>query len=580
MMSDAVAADLRVWAVPDCVKINPQTGQPYNHALKGKDYGKANPVFQDGRIRLYAARNETTAFQVVLQAREKAADRVDLRITDLAGSKGILPAAACVRLYREWFIQVQQPAEFSYGPGWYPEPLVPRDAPRYHLPMTVSPQRCEVVWVDLAVPADAAAGKYTAVLQVFSRDQVLAEIPLELQVWSFALPAEPSLVFDTPIYPGHVAHWVAPPGTDTRTVSKWPAAMKSLIRSMIELSHANRMNTYVYDCFPDTTGQGADIKLIWDAWDDLFGPYLDGSGFADGVPLSHFSLFVRARWPTPKDKIGTAEYEAAWISALKQIVQHFKEKGWTRTKLHLYVHEVDEVQLDKLDEIKYFSKLTRAAGVAYRQDIVHPREPRKYWEVVAPLCDVINVCARDVDPQIFTPEFIQKFEDVWIYQSHTPGAIGNFNIDAPAIDWRIWPWVAFRYGLTGCHDWACNYWTVSMWTDPLNWPRDPRARNGCGLHYWPGDFVGLDGRVIDAIRNKNIRRGQQDIEYLFLLKQVGKADLAEQLARRIVRHAGFEGLARGKKVGRFLAGDWQYDPQVFLETRLEIARFLAGGRQP
>jgi len=578
-MAEANAADLLVWAVPDSVKINPLTGRPYNHAISTEDYSLRNPVWQKPRIRLYAARNETVAFQLVIKAAGGQVNRVDVKVSDLTAGSVVIPADRCVRIFREWFIQVQLPAESSYGPGWYPEPLVPADAPRYHIPMDVQPERCEVVWVDIAVPADATAGLYRGEVRVTSKQGVEAVLPLELTVWPFALPAKPSQVFDIPIYPSVIAHWVMPPGSDYSSVSKWPERMKSIIRSIIELSHSNRINTYVYDCFPDKVGEGENIKLIWDAWDDLFGPYLDGSGFPDGVPLSHFSLFVRARWPTPREKMGTPEYEAAWISALKQIKQHFQQKGWTRTKLHLYVHEVDEVQLDRLEEIRYFSRLTRAAGIAYRQDIVHPRDPEKYWQVVGPLCDVINVCSRDIDPKFFTPEFISKFEDVWCYQSHTPGAIGNFNIDAPAIDWRIWPWVAFRYGLTGCHDWSCDKWTIDIWTNPLNWPRDPRARNGCGLHYWPGDFVGLPDRVIDTIRNKNIRRGQQDIEYLYLLKKAGHADLAQQIARKIVRHAGTEGLTHARRIGRFVAGDWEYDPQVFLQTRLQIARILSEGQK-
>ncbi|MFQ6048802.1 MAG: hypothetical protein ACE5K7_05510, partial [Phycisphaerae bacterium] len=229
-MSDAAMATEAttgpaVWVVPDGVKINPATAQPYNHAVRHQDYRRSNPVWQDGQVRLYAARGETVAFQIVIRAADRPIRQVDISTEPLRAADGKQIGNDRYAAFREWFITVKTPATSSYGPGDYPEPLIPARAPRHGLPLTVPPHRCEVLWIDLAVPRDAAAATYRGLVRLTASGKCLAKLPVELTVWDIVLPLAPSQVFDTPIYMGQIARQADPARRGAGPVSTWSPRM-------------------------------------------------------------------------------------------------------------------------------------------------------------------------------------------------------------------------------------------------------------------------------------------------------------------------------------------------------------------
>src|SRR5262249_12987312 len=88
-------------------------------------------------------------------------------------------------------------------------------------------------------------------------------------------------------------------------------------------------------------------KLDWAAWDRRFGPYLDGTAFADlprkGVPLECFYLPLFENWPSPMegnyngdywaDRAFPESYRRAFVETSRQIAEHVAERGWSDTFL-------------------------------------------------------------------------------------------------------------------------------------------------------------------------------------------------------------------------------------------------------
>src|SRR5439155_7408872 len=70
--------------------------------------------------------------------------------------------------------------------------------------------------------------------------------------------------------------------------------------AVLGYSHGGNVST---NYAPPLEGEGANMRVSdWSSWDAQFGPYLDGSAFADlprkGVPISHFYLPFHEAWPS------------------------------------------------------------------------------------------------------------------------------------------------------------------------------------------------------------------------------------------------------------------------------------------
>jgi hypothetical protein len=109
-----------------------------------------------------------------------------------------------------------------------------------------------------------------------------------------------------------------------------------------------------------------------------------------------------------------------------------------------------------------------------------------------------------------------------------------------------------------------------IWINPLN---QSWQTNSQGVLVYPGWQVGLRG-VVATIRLKQVRRGMQDYEYLWLLAQKGDKAKADEICRRIVPAA--LGEATGNKFGQgaYGPGLWQRDPRAWAGARAEMAELI------
>ena len=118
-------AGLNVWAVNDSVRVDPISNRAFEDNQKlfpdgiRPGYKQSNLIW-DGtarRIRLKAARNETVAFQIVIERTGDKLSNVRLTPPQLKGPNGSRIAPENVDLYREWYVHVTTPAKDSYTLG-------------------------------------------------------------------------------------------------------------------------------------------------------------------------------------------------------------------------------------------------------------------------------------------------------------------------------------------------------------------------------------------------------------------------------------------------------------------------------
>jgi hypothetical protein len=287
-------------------------------------------------------------------------------------------------------------------------------------------------------------------------------------------------------------------------------------------------------CAPGWDGK----KLDWAAWDRRFGPYFDGSAFADlprrGVPLECFYLPMHENWPAPMagnyngdywaDRAFPAAYRRTFVEVARQMAEHFHERKWHETLFQGFLNnKVDYKRngwsrdsspwlLDEPSSFQDFWALrwfgtafhegwNRANGRArmvFRCDISRPQWQRDALDGLLDY-NVVGGAVRQYRRMVMDRK---EANGELVVEYGSSNAIEEANTQ-PA-GWAVDSWAL---GTDGVLPWQ-TVGTSGSWqkADPLSLFYPPRARKDIG--------------PVPSIRLKAYRRGQQDVEYLTLWGQV------------------------------------------------------------
>ena len=589
---------LDVWAAGDSVRIDPIRAQPfeYNPALFPDGVAaafKTSSLVWDGaarRVSLKAARNETVAFQIVIERTAKQLSNVRVALGELTGPGGAKIPGANIDLFREWHVHVKKPSKQSYtlGTGWYPDGLLPclrwsgnLYPQTYVMPFdlpdplnNIGPeQKAQAMWVDLYVPnarAQAPPGRYTAPVTV-SSDEGSVSLTLDLDVWDFALPEE--------------SHLKPNIHTDTEI----NALPDDLELKYYQLMRRHRLAMYPLGYAPGLKVTGTRVDIDWTAYDAHLAKYLDGSAFTRkygysgpgyGVPIEFLmlpfdafpmNLYKQARgiqlngkefkyyapWPVALPREGpTPAYREIWKNAFRAYGQHFdSHPAWNRTRLIVYFLSLDEAY-DKVarERMFYYGDLLKEANtprLEYRVDGGYPRDTMQR------LAKVLNIAILTTDS--FKPDTIaglkQAKVDPWFYT-------GAALTDGDGLNCRGMSWLAWKLGAGSWTLWELDFNSLRAWQDAETYP----GHNGHGMLVYRGETMGLREPAA-SIRLKGLRRGSQDYEYFWLLAQTpgGKAQV-DKAVNSIVGGDGKGSLGA--------PGTWKHDSDAWDRVRVEIGGAL------
>ncbi len=183
------------------------------------------PEAAEPTVRLSAARGEYEPVQVVLRPKQ-ALTGLTASISDLAGDGATIPASA-VDLMRVGYVYVHTPTDAQGAVGWWPDPLPPLDAP-----IDLAAGENQPLWLRVHVPANARPGDYRATLSL-QADGWSAQVPVELRVWDFEMPAERSIVATMGLSSGPIRQYHHLQ-TDEQMERVWDAYMRNFREHRID----------------------------------------------------------------------------------------------------------------------------------------------------------------------------------------------------------------------------------------------------------------------------------------------------------------------------------------------------------
>jgi glycosyl hydrolase family 123 len=568
-LADAGVA--RLWAVND--------GEKVEQDDLASPLRTRNSAWDGAKVRLFGAKNEVIAFQVMVEADAGGIAALAAALPELRqrGGAGRIAYAAPgpdpsqsvgrpIQIFAVHYMNVTETshADWVWKPGsaaaprdttgWKPVQLVPENARagRGGLPLRVAASRNQALWIEVYTPRDLPAGVYEGVVTVTADDRAL-RLPVELQLFDFALPDANSM--DAMVYyePSQPEQYQG--------------------RNLDEVYHrfAHRYRVELVHAYDEAAVRA--VAGRFDGKDFTRGAGYEGPGEGVGMRIVPRSFYGPGNgWDDRDEAWRLAD---SWITFLGMVVP--------RAKTFLYMP--DEPAPAEFPRIR-----TLAANVHSNPGPgkALPVFVTKQW--VAELDDAIDIwCAG---PQSFDVERAVKERargrSYWTYNGGRPNGPAIV-IDAPATEARAMAWASFKHDIDVYFYWHGVHWQhnrqkqgerrQNVWASPITFDNRGQPNkddfgyiNGDGVLFYPGEEKvhpqedrGIAGPIA-SVQLASLRRGLQDHQYLTMARALGLTAAVDRALRAVVPRVFSEA---GETVGFAETGD-EYET-----ARLALANAIA-----
>lgn len=572
---------LRAWPVNPIVKIFPDEPAPANAPAEAS---------------ACLARGEKEPLQIALRS-ARPVDGVRAQVTPLEGPGGAKLADVAVNVVG--FVPIDHPTSYfqSDTPTWerkfpvrggqcdgwaglWPDPLLPDAAFR------LAPNQTAAVWLTVGADAQTPPGEYRGALRLVSAGQTLAQVPLRVRVWGFALPEERNLaaIYDIRCKPADL----------------WGGTNAELYRSVAEFMHQRRLCPDSVQPWPSLAYRDGRAVADFTEFDRAAEWYFGQMKFPRSYMPWHFYLFGWGH--PPANKFGELpyagqppfegadrsklrpEFKRAYQACLKAFWEHVTAKGW-QDRFVLYI---SDEPYDRHEHIRAQMKALCA--------MIHEVDPKipvysSTWHHVPDWDGSLNVWGISHYGQVPVEKMAElraRGARIWFTTD------GQMCTDTPycAVE-RLLPHYCFKYQAEAYEFWGLTWLTYDPfrfgWHAYIHQSGEPgkstwvRYPNGDGFLLYPGKPIGQAG-FVSSIRLEQAREGVEDFEYLHMLRQLaarakaagratGRADEVLAEADRLVEIPN----AGGRYSSKILP-----DPEAVLRWKWAAGaaiEALAGGRK-
>ncbi len=589
-------------------------------------------------IYLYAARNEEVAAQIVIP---RTGESFAAELNGLQGP-AVIPGD------RVTFSTVAWVKHEDFG--FLPDLVIPLDGSVNNIRSIDIPidipgipkpgNTVGVLLMEVWTPRAAPAGVYHGTVRITNSNGIVAELNLSLTVFDFTLPDQPTFAFEFLSY-GMPSRGF---GMKTRINGDglgkparfMPESAKKINYQVYQLAFDNRcfVNVLPYrsqrgnptHAYP-VAGKGEQAHIMSFAeWDDFFAPILEGDLNKFRAPPGHFLLPFNINYPyvcesRPEKqfdfrpfKTGVPEgpgrderlkeFEESYQAIAQQYLDHFAEKGWTKTIFQVFYNQKPNDKRNrtpwKLDEptglndyrgLGYLFRLARVAfagatekgiHIANRLDIGHFNCDRFMTPKGVPTqCYKSKGYNRDK-----ADRFLKGVVDHWVIStSHAAGAQHTLSeYHAPGVKMMTYStagtasplaghygnfagegFIAARMGLQGR-----VIFKLGMRTSD---PNHQKSSSYEGNVFYSGQGMGFQG-ALPSHRVKLWRNAVNDYDYLRLARQK-----APEATRQILNHMVKIGPAKSSKYRkRSHSRDFWFNNNVedILAARIRLAEIITG----
>ncbi|MCP4378173.1 MAG: DUF4091 domain-containing protein [bacterium] len=532
----------------------------------------------DRQVKLFSAGNETVSFQVVVDTDKLPVKGLSVRCGNLVSAQGHKIDATNISVFRAravrvtnyppWYLRL---VDTVPGPTDYYDALV--NLTRGGEFSNVKPSNRAVLWVDLHVPRDTIGGKYSGSFEVRSDTHQTWPVNLNIDVYNFVLPDAKPLItiggFDNAsLYKAFVEH-DGKAFIPVRMDRKDPRVREGLVlmRQLMRLGHAHRLDLFDKGIRPVTRrDMFGKVAMDFEDYDAIVTPYLDGSAFEDGIGCAAWPVPISTAWPLAQYYGGPdSDLYATTIGAIAtENRKHFSASKSRGRKMFYWPYRGQLGPRGYLEHSR-LSRIVRAADKNTPILSQLPAAPPSLtgWKPPKDFASLSDM--RAVRAEYFDPANAVKVKDAsnplvgWWLAPGTVPYLPSLGVIATPSDVRAIPWFAMKYNCAGLFLPEVLNWTA----DPLAEPPDAQTRL-----FYPGKSLGINA-VIPSVRLKRLRRGLQDIAYLWLMKQHKRDTAADLILNAMTRYAGLA--AAGDNYLDPRLGGWVKNPETWRMARRLLA---------
>jgi hypothetical protein len=587
------------------------------------------------RIALFGARNEVVSANLVLEAADGPASDISVEFDRLAGPEGFLirslPLSDKNDLFK-WvdrdierflvgYLQVKGLSVLAYDTmdeRFVPERMrLPRtsdgkhagvwadrpDHDKYYpdvaIPLELSPSfsieggRNQSVWIDIYIPKQAPAGRYTGEILVKERDTVRYAVPVELDVRNFALPDVPAsktMIYTTydQVAPRYTGVEFPSPG------SPEDALARRVLDRQFLIAHRHKVSL-----IDDNGGAGS-----WSQdrprpdWmprlsGELFTPTNGYKGPGEGVGNNVYSIGTYGTW---RDLWGEPSPETLWPHADNW--QDWFRFNFPDTEYFLYL--IDE-STDYAQTERWARLIADNPGIGRNLPSFATAslpQAAKY----APSLDIVAsilASARTPWQPAVDRVFANPMKRLFLYNGMRP-ASGTFTIEDDGIALRELAWGQWKLGVDRWFYWESTYYNdfqsgrgpTNVFTTAQTFGKVERAdrvlgvtgwnaTNGDGVLFYPGtdavfpeESYNIEGPIA-SLRMKQWRRGVQDVDYLALASELDPI-AAAAIVQRMVPKVLWQ-VREADPASSTPATSWSDNPDDWEAARAELADIIERG---
>jgi hypothetical protein len=544
-LPSSVLSLLAATALAQEIEVYPefQRPSPFGGILKADQGGRRREILSPAVVQ-----NGYASFFLVVKLREPGSFRLDIAMNP--------DDRVEADLYKVWFHKLESSGE------WVPDALIPVHNTFFgavpDAENQIPGQTAAAFWLDLWVPRgrETEEERVRVEAQLSAGDR-LDIYPMEVRILPVTVPDEDALDAD---HNSYGADWIRTAYPDAPLFDMIHAYHRIFyehrgVFHQLGYGHAGRVAP---EFAPALEGSGRRKRIAnWDLYDQHYGPLLDGSAFRGTrrgpKPIRYAYLPINPEWPASFLYWDQPGYEAEFVSVVREMERHFREKGWTRTRLEMFFNhkkrykgfpwDGDEVRFIRDDDyFKRYRELLRKAvptdspvRFVFRNDASWAME--KQWEDLKGVTDfwVLSQSILGFYPD--APERLKARGDtVWFYSS----AVG---VTEPAWASIYHPLRAWMWGADG----YCLWLVTGSGPDP--WFQFNGGREAL---VYPGTKFGKQ-EPIPSLRLKIERNALQDLALLKALEtSLGRDRLRAEIAR----------LTNGRR-----PEDWWVQPRPALADR-------------
>jgi hypothetical protein len=511
----------------------------------------SNSVYNGSEVHLRGLYNEVLAFQVLLAADSAGANGVEVRLDSLVhvqtgaiiGGSSAIPygPTGYLEVFSQHYLEVVNPTKplWFYAAnaapermtGWIPDALIPPQAAsgRGGFPLNMAAGNVQGFWFDLYCPRDTVlmpTGEYRGTVRIIQQGWTVDSIPVRLELLPAYLPEE-----------NHTWTWLFHIGVQSYLESMNEGEVDRL---MHHLAHRHRI---------DLVGGFKPHRSDFDSTMMAeYLPWLDGSWYTEAE--GYFGPGQgRGEWVFPIGMYGSVtnksmQYEFSVGKEAPKWVDWFADNA---PGVRYFWYLVDEPGADQYDWIK------ERAGWVHDQSGSGKNLPVFITEnYAAELDGAIDIWAGHNGVDLAKlPELKEQGKDHWFYNGARP-RYGSVILEGEAVDMRLNAWARYIHQVNAWFLWHGSHWQhnhqgprahtqQNIYVDPTTFMSNSETfGNGDGVVFYPGrepfypdQDRGVEG-VFGSIRLKNIRRGQQDYELMWLAEQKVGREAVLALVRQVV----------------------------------------------